>query len=238
MPTLRSGLIPAALFADKLRRVLFGQLRDYTKKDKEFANRIPYYSALLNRALFTLLVDELKVDKLDVVRITIDYDVDEEHKEVKWKWDTLKVEVFKRVPLESYAETLKTFIAKAPEIATGVVKYNVEKIGETFDGDQVYAVKTNGKEVGAAVVVLVDENTLVLKKAAVIEPTYAIFDKVKLEIAGRNIEDVLKDQLGKVMQAGKHVSYDEALKTINAIRSKVEAKPIEKPPELEYEGEA
>jgi len=117
LPTLRSGLIPAALFADKLRRVLFGQLRDYVKKDKEFANRIAYYSALLNRALFTLLVDELKVDKLDVVRITIDYDVDEEHKEVKWKWDTLKVEVFKRVSPESYAETLKTFIAKAPEIA-------------------------------------------------------------------------------------------------------------------------
>lgn len=235
MPTLRSGLIPAAVYADKLRRVLFGQLRDLVKKDKEFASKVAYYSALLNRALFTLLVEELKVDKLDVVRIIIDYDVNEEKKEIIWKWDSLKVEIYKRVPPESYAESLKNFIVRAPELAMGIVRYNVVKLGETFDGDLVYTIKIDEKEVGAAIAIQVDENTVLLKKAAVVEPTAAIFEKVKLELGGRSIDDVLKEQIGGVIQYGTHVSYEEALKVVNAIRTRVEAKPIEKPPEMEGE---
>lgn len=235
MPTLRSGLIPAAVYADKLRRVLFGQLRDLVRKDKEFASKVAYYSALLNRALFTLLVEELKVDKLDVVRITIDYDVNEEKKEITWKWDSLRVEIYKRIPPESYAESLKNFIVRAPELAMGVVRYSVVKLSETFDGDLVYTIKIDEKEVGAAIAIQVDENTILLKKAAVVEPTAAVFEKAKLELGGRLIDDVLKERIGRVIQYGTHVSYEEALKVVNAIRTRIEAKPIEKPPEMEGE---
>jgi hypothetical protein len=235
VPTLRSGLIPAAVYADKLRRVLFGQLRDLVRKDKEFASKVAYYSALLNRALFTLLVEELKVDKLDVVRITIDYDVNEEKKEITWKWDSLRVEIYKRIPPESYAESLKNFIVRAPELAMGVVRYSVVKLSETFDGDLVYTIKIDEKEVGAAIAIQVDENTILLKKAAVVEPTAAVFEKAKLELGGRLIDDVLKERIGRVIQYGTHVSYEEALKVVNAIRTRIEAKPIEKPPEMEGE---
>lgn len=237
MPTLRSGLVLAAGYADKLRRTLFAQLRDYTKKDKEFAAKIAYAAATLNRALFTLFVEELKVDKLDVVRINIDYDVDEVNKTITWKWDTLRVEIYRRVPPETYEEVLKNFIVKAPELAVGVVKFAISKIGETFDGDIVYTIRVGEKDVGAVIAVQVDENTVLLKKAAVVEPTPAIFDKTKLELAGRSVEDVLIEQLGKVMQVARHVSHDEALKIVNSIRSRVEATPIEKPPEVEPEGE-
>jgi hypothetical protein len=100
----------------------------------------------------------------------------------------------------------------------------------------VYGIKIDEKEVGAAVVLPIDENNAVLKIAAVIEPTSAVFEKTKLELAGRSIEDVLTEQLGRIMQVAKHVSHEEALKVINAIRVKVEAKPIERIPEVEGEG--
>ncbi|MEM4487600.1 MAG: DUF2258 domain-containing protein [Desulfurococcaceae archaeon] len=235
MPTLRSGLVPAAVYAVKLRRAIFAQLRDHVKKDKEFSSKVAYYAATLNRALFTLLVEELKIDKLDVVRISVDYDLDEASKSITWKWDTLKIEVYRRVPPETYEEALKKFIVKAPELSVGTVKYSVTKLGETFDEDLVYAIKIDEKEVGAASILQVDENTLVLKKAAVVEPTPAVFDKLKLDLAGRSAEEVLAEQLGRVMQVARHVTYDEVYKIINSIREKVSAKPIEKLPEIEPE---
>ncbi|MEM1713356.1 MAG: DUF2258 domain-containing protein [Desulfurococcaceae archaeon] len=129
IPTLRSGFVLSAGYAAKLRKTLFAQLKDLVKQDKEFANKIAYYSGLLNRALFTLLAEELKVDKLDVVRISINYDVDEANKAIIWKWDTLKIEIYKRVSPETYESTLKNFILKAPELALKAVKYSVNKLG-------------------------------------------------------------------------------------------------------------
>ncbi|MEM0002272.1 MAG: DUF2258 domain-containing protein [Desulfurococcaceae archaeon] len=236
MPTLRSGFVLSAGYAAKLRKTLFAQLKDLVKQDKEFASKIAYYSGLLNRALFTLLVEELKVDKLDVVRISINYDVDEANKAIIWKWDTLKIEIYKRVSPETYESTLKNFILKAPELALKAVKYSVNKLGESFDGDIVYEIRIGEKEVGAAVVYPIDENTIVLKVAAVIEPTAAVFEKSKLELAGRSIEEVLLEKIGKIMEIAKHISHEEAFKIINAIREKVKAKPMEKIPEIEIEG--
>ncbi|MEM1696323.1 MAG: DUF2258 domain-containing protein [Desulfurococcaceae archaeon] len=232
MPRLSTGLVHAAQYADKLRKTVFAQLRDYVKKDKEFANRVADYIASLNRALFTLLVEELKVDKLDVVKIMIEYDVDEVNKAILWKWDTLRIEVYKRISPETYEEHLKKFILKAPELAIGAVKYTLVKIGETFDGDIIYAVRINEKEVGSAIVYQVDENTIVMKIAAVVDPTPAIYEKAKLELMGRPLEDVLIEHLAELVQIGKHVSYDEALKIVNNIRSKIAVAPMEKPAEV------
>ncbi|MEM1639084.1 MAG: hypothetical protein QXJ69_03280 [Desulfurococcaceae archaeon] len=108
--------------------------------------------------------------------------------------------------------------------------------GESFDGDIVYEIRIGEKEVGAAVVYPIDENTIVLKVAAVIEPTAAVFEKSKLELAGRSIEEVLLEKIGKIMEIAKHISHEEAFKIINAIREKVKAKPMEKIPEIEIEG--
>ncbi|MEM0225217.1 MAG: DUF2258 domain-containing protein, partial [Desulfurococcaceae archaeon] len=116
------------------------------------------------------------------------------------------------------------------------VKYSVNKLGESFDGDIVYEIRIGEKEVGAAVVYPIDENTIVLKVAAVIEPTAAVFEKSKLELAGRSIEEVLLEKIGKIMEIAKHISHEEAFKIINAIREKVKAKPMEKIPEIEIEG--
>ena len=232
MPELRSGLVFAAGYADKLRRTIFAQLREQVKKDKELAKQVALYVGRLNRALYTLLVEELKVDKFDVVRITISYELDEVNKAIVWKWDTLKVEIYKRIPPETYEEALKKFVARAPTLAVEVVKYNVSKIGETFDGDLIYSIKIDEKEVGV-VEVLPVEDIVVLKKAAVIEPVTAIFEKAKIELKGRSIEDALIEQLSKIMEIARHVDTGEALQVINAIRGRLQIAPLEKPVEME-----
>jgi hypothetical protein len=233
MPELRSGLVFAAGYADKLRRTLFAQLREYVKKDKEFAKQIAMYIGRLNGVLYRLFVEELKIDKLDVVRITISYEVDEVNKAIVWKWDTLKVEIYRRIPPETYIESLKKFIERAPALAVEAVKFTISKVGETFDGDVIYSIKIGEKEVGVLEIIPVDEDTIILKKAAVLEPVAAIFEKARLELRGKTIEDTLVEQLGRVMEVARHVDTAEALQVINAIRGRLQIAPIEKPAEAE-----
>lgn len=227
MPKLSSGYVIAGAYADKIRRTMFAQLRDYVRKDKEWGQKIALAVAHLNRFLYTLLVEQLKVDKGDVVRIRIDYDIDEQVKSVTWRWETLLVEVFRRIPQEEVDKMVKLLASKAVEISTAAVAYALEKLGETFDGDLVFAVRLAGREVGAVVVTPVNENLAVLKKGAVTEPTPAIFDKIKLEISpGKLIEEVLQGTLSTVIQSARHVDEAEAVNMINAIRERVAAKPI------------
>ncbi|MEM1683731.1 MAG: DUF2258 domain-containing protein [Ignisphaera sp.] len=236
MPKLSSGFVIAGAYADKIRRTLFAQLRDYLRKDKEWGQRIALAVAQLNRFLYTLLVERIKIDKGDVVRIRIDYDIDETTKSINWLWNTLTIEAFRRIPQDEVDKITKELVTKAVEISTAAVVYALEKLGETFDGDIVYTIKLGDREVGTAIVTLINENIGVLKRGAVIEPTPAVFDKVKLVVEpGKTIEDTLRDVLSTVIQSAKHVDADEAVKVINAIRDRISAKPIVKYEEAEEE---
>jgi len=238
MPRLSSGFVIAGAYADKIRRTMFAQLRDYIRKDKEWSQKIAFAVAQLNRFLYTVLVEQVKIDKGDVVRIRIDYDIDEANKNIVWKWDTIVIEAFRRIPQEEVDNITKKLISKAVEIATAAVAFNIVKIGETFDGDIVYALRLNDRDVGAAIVTPVNETLAILKRGAVIDPTPAIFEKVKLEIpSGRSLEDVLRDTLSAVVQGARHVSVDEALKMVNAIRERASVAPIAKYEEVEEESE-
>ncbi len=236
MPLLSSGLVIAGAYADKVRRTLFAQMRDYVRKDKSWAQRVAYAAAQLNRFLYTILVEQLKIDKGDVVRVRIEYDIDEENKEIKWKWETLQIEAFRRIPQEEVDRVVKEFVTKAAEVSTAAVEYSLKKLGETFDGDVVYSVVLGDREVGAVIITPVNETLAVLKRGAVVEPTPAIFEKVKLELQpGQSVEDAIKRALSTVIQTATHVSYEEALKLINRIRETVQAKPMEKVEEGEEE---
>jgi hypothetical protein len=227
MPRLSSGFVIAGAYADKIRRTMFAQMRDYVKRDKEWGQRIALAIAQLNRFLYTLLVEQLKIDKGDVVRVRIDYDIDEQNKNIVWKWDTLTVEAFRKVPQEEVEKVVKTLTAKALEISTAAVAYTLEKLGETFDSDIVLAIKLGERDVGAAIITPVNESLAVLKKGAVLEPTPAIFDKVRLDISpGKMLDEVLRETLSKVILSARHVDANEALNTINAIRERVAVKPM------------
>jgi len=236
MPRLSSGLVIAGAYADKIRRTLFAQLRDYVKKDREWGQRIAFAVAQLNRLLYSILVEQVKIDKGDVVRIRVDYEIDEVGKNVVWKWDSLSVEAFKRVAQEQVDSIVKQLVSKAAEVAVAAVAYNLVKLGETFDGDIVFSVTLDGREVGAAIVTPVNETLAILKRGSVVEPTPAIFERIRLEIpAGSSIEDVLKNVLATVIQSARHVGIDEALKMVNAIRDRVSAKPMVAYEEVEEE---
>lgn len=238
MPRLSSGFVIAGAYADKIRRTMFAQLRDYMRRDKEWGQKIALAVAQLNRFLYTVLVEQIKVNKGDVVRVRIDYEVDEQIKSVNWLWDTLSIEVFKRVPQEEVDSIVKSLAAKAIEISTAAVSYSLEKLGETFDGDLVFAIKLGEREVGAAIVTTVNETLAVLKKGAVVEPIPAVFDKVKLEIQhGKTIEDVIQSAISTVIQSARHVEEAEALNIINTIRSRMSAKPLTKYEEVVEETE-
>ncbi|MCS7128005.1 MAG: DUF2258 domain-containing protein [Sulfolobales archaeon] len=176
---LNSGLVVAGAYAIKIRRTLFAQLSNRVKQDKELSKEIARASAELNRVLYNVIVEELKSEKGDVVRVRVQYDL--EGGRINWHYDTLKVELFKRVPDESVSEAIKRVLeTKLAEVralyATAEVVEEAEKaleripvtplaqaidltnvlasaipIGETLEGGLVFQLKdSKGSNIGIA----------------------------------------------------------------------------------------
>jgi len=225
MPTLRSGFVIAGAYADKLRRTMFAQLRNEIKEKKIKSSDVAFHVAQLNKVLYRLFVDELKIDKGDVVRITIDYELTD--KGIEWKFDTLKVEVFRRVPQEEVDAAVKKVIGQATEIMSAAVEYVAEKLGETEDGDQIFVLKLGDRVVGAFEVLAIDNDFAYIKKGAAIEPSPMIIEKIKLQLDGRSIEDVIKDSIEVFTKEAKYVEREEAERLINYIMSRIEKAPGE-----------
>lgn len=114
MPQLSTGFVIAGAYADKLRRVLFAQLRDAIKRGEIDNKTVAQRAGELNRLLFEILVNKLKIDKGDVVRIRIEYDVKDG--DIVWKLDTLRIEAFRRIPDEEVEKIVKESIRKKEEI--------------------------------------------------------------------------------------------------------------------------
>ncbi len=181
MPQLSTGLVIAGAYADKVRRVLFAQQRDLLKKGEIDPQTIAKRSAELNRLLFDILVNKLKLDKGDVVRIRIEYDV-EDH-DIKWRLDTLQIEVFKRVPDEEVQKAIQETIEKAEEVLAAPVTGEerewrgeeveetkpevkeetppappaeialAQEIGETVHGERLFALRdSSDRNIGLAII--------------------------------------------------------------------------------------
>jgi len=118
---LSTGLVIAGAYADKLRRTLFAQLRDLVKKNRDFAREVARAAGEMNRLIYIILVEELKSDKGDVVRIRVKYEVDTENWKIKWKYDTLRIEYFKRYP----DEEVKKIVEK-------IIKEKLEEVQEQY----------------------------------------------------------------------------------------------------------
>ncbi len=118
---LSTGLVIAGAYADKLRRTLFAQLRDLVKKNRDFAREVARAAGEMNRLIYIILVEELKSDKGDVVRIRVKYEVDTEKWKITWKYSTLRIEYFKRYP----DEEVKKIIDK-------ILKEKLEEVQEQY----------------------------------------------------------------------------------------------------------
>ncbi|MCD6085290.1 MAG: DUF2258 domain-containing protein [Desulfurococcales archaeon] len=218
MPILRSGLVIAGAYADKLRRTAFAQLKNVIKDGVVKAGDVAYCVAQLNKVLYRIFVDELKVNKGDVVRVTIDYEV--KPGVIEWKFDTLKIEVFKRVPDEKVENVVKSVVEKAAAIMESAVRYTFEKIGETEDGDLLYVMKLDEREVGAFEVVPINEEIAYVKKGAALEPNPVIVEKLKIMTEGRSIDEALRENIEEFTRNARYVSREEAEHIIEYIKKR------------------
>lgn len=228
MATLRSGLVIAGAYADKVRRVMFAQLKNEMKEGKLKSSDVAYGVAKLNKVLYKVFVEGLKVDKGDVVRITIDYDVGEGG--IVWDWNSLKVEVFRRVPQEEVDSAIRSVISSAEEIAEGAVEYSVEKLGETEDGDHIYVLKLGDRAVGAFEVLPIDDEFAYIKKGAAVDPSPMVIEKVRVPLNGGGIDEAIRKNVDLFTKEARYVERLEAEELMNYIMGRV------KTPEKAAEG--
>ncbi len=178
MPQLSTGLVIAGAYADKVRRVAFAQLREELRKGSISSDVVVRRTAELNRLLYDILVNRLRLDKGDVVRIRVEYEV--EGGDLRWKLDTLQVEAFRRVPDEEVRRAVEETVRAAREVLaapptaeerawieeraaeerpaaewrpTPDVVASVAVVGETASGEKVAAI-TNSRGATAGMAVL------------------------------------------------------------------------------------
>ncbi|MEB3764856.1 MAG: DUF2258 domain-containing protein [Desulfurococcales archaeon] len=200
MPTLRSGLVIAGGYADKVRRVLFAQLKDKIKNGEIDAKKVAQAAGELNRLLFEILVTNLQVDKGDVVRISVDYDI--EDGEIKWLLDTLTVQVWKRVPDEEVESKLKSVVSRAEEVLEEEPSYQLEKLGETDTGDIVFKLVYQDQDAGAIMVTPINGQAIV--RASVLVPAPKVIKKKIVEVSD-NIDSYLEDNLSSLLSDAEDV---------------------------------
>ncbi|MEM1760577.1 MAG: DUF2258 domain-containing protein [Desulfurococcaceae archaeon] len=107
---LNTGIIIAGAYADKVRRTLFAQLSSYVRTSKDYATEVARGAAELNTILYHIIVENLKSDKGDAVRIRIRYTYDAERNVLEWDYNSLKIEFYKRVPDEQVDSIAKRVV--------------------------------------------------------------------------------------------------------------------------------
>ncbi len=212
---LSSGYIIVGAYADKIRRTLFAQLRDKIKSKEMDSKVVAKAAADLNRLLYEILVNKLKLDKGDVVRIMIEYEVSDG--EIHWNLDSLKIEVFKRVPEEEIKPIIEDAVGRMEELEEiEEAKFEIEKVGETDLGDIVYFVKVDGESAGALVVTPLNGEAIV--RGAIVKPNPVVIEKTKIEIE----EDLESALIRLVEQRGREVDEETAEKIVYEIKEMIE----------------
>ncbi len=237
---LSTGYIWAATYADKIRRTIYAQLKDLIKENKALREAIPRDVAQLNSALYRLLVEDLKIEKTDLVRIRINYRVKEDR--IEWLPETLTIEAFRRIPEEEVNRYVERLKSSWKEMLAKGITYAVESLGVTEDEDIVYVLKLGGSDYGSVLVTVLNDE-LYIKRGVMIYPNPILFEKVRVKLAGKRPEEVISDvirDLNNIKNISptaivKYISEEEALKQVNTLRSRVKAPPIEAPPEAPEE---
>ena len=211
---LSSGYIIVGAYADKIRRTLFAQLRDHIKKKEIDPKMVAKASGELNKLLYEILVNKLKLDKGDVVRVMVEYELD--NGEVVWNLDTLRIEAFKRMPEEEIKPVIEDAISRMEELEEiEEMKFEIEKAGETDLGDTVYLVKVEGELAGALILTPLNGEGLV--RGALIKPNPVLIEKMKID-TGEDLKQVLVEV---VERKGREIDEGTAEKIVNEIKEMI-----------------
>ncbi len=232
MALLSTGFIIAGAYADKVRKTLFAQLRDHVKRGEVSAQEVARATAELNRALYHILVERLRSDKGDVIRAKIEYDI--EGGRVVWNYDTLQLEVFKRVPDEEVQRVVRETASEIGKLLERVIAYNVERAVITPYGDYLFRVKIGDKVVGALTVTTIN-NDVAIVRGAVLEPTPVIIDKSKVPLEGKGVEEVVSSNLAGLVKSARNVELAEAERALKGIEAIIESELREERARVEEE---
>lgn len=220
MPTLTSGLVLAGGYAKKLKKVIFTQLSSDIKAGIISSEDVALSIAELNSILYRILVEKLRVDKGDVVRIRIDYSIDTlgslygSRRKLVWHPETLSIEVFRRD--SSAAEALKNNVeAFWSEASRQIARYAVRRARDTSYGSTVYEIMLNDEVVGYVDAYKIAKDEILLLDGVVLKPTPAIIKKARLQISG-NLDDETEISRS-IARVSIQVSEDEARKAVEML---------------------
>jgi hypothetical protein len=214
-----TGYVIAGAYADKVRRTLFAQTRDLVKSGTLTPQEVARAAGELNRILYEVFVNKLKMDKGDVVMVNIEYNIEDNR--IVWNYDKLEVRVWRREREDVVARALSEVKMVARELAVRVIQFEVARIGETEGGDIVYSLKLAGKEVGAFLLTPLDEDKAVVR-GAVLEPTPLLLKRQLIDIQPP-VDDFIAKNVGAIMAKATNVEIGEADKAIREIKALVEA---------------
>ncbi len=123
---LRTGIIPAARFADKIRRVALAAFKGYVPRDIIVRDVSEF-----NRRLYDTIVNEMKCAKTDLIRVTVDVAYDEENGRLIFGEPVIDRFVPEREVKAYYEELLKAAEAECKkrieELETKVRKLEEER---------------------------------------------------------------------------------------------------------------
>ncbi|MCQ5337359.1 MAG: DUF2258 domain-containing protein [Candidatus Methanomethylicia archaeon] len=210
MSQLTTGLVITGAYADKIRKTLFAQLKDNIKKGEIPSQEVARAIAELNRILYHILVEKLKLDKGDVVRIRIEYNI--ENNKIKWKYENLQIEIFKKQDVSGIISEI------IPEIEKLLIpNYVIEKISTTIFGDHIYRIKLNDKDIGKIVLTMIN-GELGIIHGALLEPSPLIINKRKITIK-EDIDKFLSENINDIIASAQSVEFIEAEKVIKSIET-------------------
>jgi hypothetical protein len=109
MPLLSSGLVYVRSCIDKLRKNLYAYLRNYISRDREWCLGIDKAVEELSNVVSKVFI-KLGVGEDDVVRIRIEYQINENSKSIIFNWSTISIEVFRRIPRKDVEAVVKNIL--------------------------------------------------------------------------------------------------------------------------------
>lgn len=144
---LSTGVVPAPLYARKIKRTIFAQLRNEIKRGEVSSNEVAFRVGQLNRFLYDILAKQEGIDKRDMIRIRVDYEIS--NGELKWDYNSVEVEIWRYDSelSKKVRETISTLLEEI-DFLRGLT-LNVEQTGRTIVGEDIYIIKQNGEIIGA-----------------------------------------------------------------------------------------
>ncbi len=210
MSQLTTGLVITGAYADKIRKTLFAQLKDNIKKGEILSQEVARAIAELNRILYHILVEKLKLDKGDVVRVRIEYNI--ENGKIKWKYENLQIEIFKK---QDVSNIISEIIPEIEKLL--ILNYVIEKISTTIFGDHIYRIKLNDRDIGRIILTMIN-GELGIIHGALLEPSPLIISKRKITIK-EDIDKFLSENLSDIIASAQNVEPKEAEKVIKSIEA-------------------